>query len=142
MQTEISLQKSILICTRYFRGVLFLTTNRVQAFDQAFQSRIHLSLHYSNLSRVAREKLWRAFLQRIWNKDGLQELTVLETRKLSKTRMNGRQIKNVIQLAVALADHENAELTFDHLARTLRAVDEGSITKGLVHRAKEFFGLG
>lgn len=30
----------------YYRGVLFLTTNRVQTFDAAFTSRIHVALHY------------------------------------------------------------------------------------------------
>src|SRR5262249_30610823 len=30
----------------YFQGILFLTTNRVDTFDEAFQSRIHLPLRY------------------------------------------------------------------------------------------------
>ncbi|KAJ6576113.1 P-loop containing nucleoside triphosphate hydrolase protein [Mycena vulgaris] len=31
----------------YFQGILFLTMNRVKQFDAAFQSRIHLSLRYT-----------------------------------------------------------------------------------------------
>lgn len=30
----------------YYAGVLFLTTNRVGSIDQAFKSRIHLSVYY------------------------------------------------------------------------------------------------
>ncbi|KAH9931588.1 uncharacterized protein B0H18DRAFT_1208895 [Fomitopsis serialis] len=30
----------------YYRGILFLTTNRVTAFDPAFLSRIHIALHF------------------------------------------------------------------------------------------------
>ena len=30
----------------YYKGVMFLTTNRVSAFDAAFQSRIHLTINY------------------------------------------------------------------------------------------------
>lgn len=28
----------------YYKGILFLTTNRIGTFDEAFKSRIHLSL--------------------------------------------------------------------------------------------------
>ncbi|KAH0597795.1 hypothetical protein MHUMG1_04167 [Metarhizium humberi] len=42
----------------YHRGVLFLTTNRVQSFDAAFLSRIHVALHYKNLSNENRERIW------------------------------------------------------------------------------------
>ena len=117
-----------------------MTTNRVQTFDPAFQSRIHLSLHYHDLSRGAREKLWSAFLEKIRNtKHGLQDLTPAEMRKLSKRHMNGRQIKNVVKLAASLANHENAALTFDHLVRTMSAA-EGSTAEGWFSYAKGLLG--
>lgn len=34
----------------YYSGILFITTNRVGAIDEAFQSRVHLSLYYPHLS--------------------------------------------------------------------------------------------
>ncbi|KAL7815085.1 hypothetical protein V8C44DRAFT_348631 [Trichoderma aethiopicum] len=34
----------------YYSGILFLTTNRVGAIDEAFRSRIHISLHYKYLN--------------------------------------------------------------------------------------------
>lgn len=42
----------------YFQGILFLTTNRVGQFDEAFKSRIHLSIGYEKLDDRAREKIW------------------------------------------------------------------------------------
>lgn len=33
----------------YYAGILFLTTNRVALFDDAFKSRIHMSLYYPAL---------------------------------------------------------------------------------------------
>ena len=33
----------------YYRGILFLTTNRIKTFDEAFLSRIHVALHFSEL---------------------------------------------------------------------------------------------
>ncbi len=34
----------------YYAGILFLTTNRVGDFDEAFTSRIHISLYYPELN--------------------------------------------------------------------------------------------
>lgn len=41
---------------------MFLTTNRVQTFDAAFQSRIHISLEYPELSIESRRQIWKNFL--------------------------------------------------------------------------------
>lgn len=41
---------------------MFLTTNRVQTFDAAFQSRIHISLEYSELDKKSRKGIWQGFL--------------------------------------------------------------------------------
>lgn len=41
---------------------MFLTTNRVQTFDQAFQSRIHISLEYTELDKKSRKSIWETFL--------------------------------------------------------------------------------
>lgn len=48
----------------YYEGIMFLTTNRVQTFDAAFQSRIHISLEYPELDKPARKAIWRDFLER------------------------------------------------------------------------------
>ena len=46
----------------YFQGILFLTTNRVETFDEAFQSRIHIALRYNDLDKKARRVIWKTFL--------------------------------------------------------------------------------
>lgn len=47
----------------YYEGIMFLTTNRVQTFDAAFQSRIHISLDYPELSIESRKTVWQNFLK-------------------------------------------------------------------------------
>ncbi|GAB7357498.1 hypothetical protein MBLNU459_g0032t1 [Dothideomycetes sp. NU459] len=47
----------------YNEGIMFLTTNRVQTFDPAFQSRIHISLDYPELSIESRNTVWKNFLK-------------------------------------------------------------------------------
>ncbi|RYC56990.1 hypothetical protein CHU98_g9218, partial [Xylaria longipes] len=49
----------------YYRGVLFLTTNRVQTFDAAFTSRIHVALHYGPLTNTDRERIWSNGFERL-----------------------------------------------------------------------------
>ncbi|PVI01842.1 hypothetical protein DM02DRAFT_654094 [Periconia macrospinosa] len=44
--------------TEYYQGILFLTTNRVATFDEAFQSRIHMGIRYEDLTMKARKKIW------------------------------------------------------------------------------------
>lgn len=46
----------------YYEGIMFLTTNRVQTFDAAFQSRIHISLDYKELDQRSRKTVWQNFL--------------------------------------------------------------------------------
>ncbi|GJC77371.1 putative AAA domain-containing protein [Colletotrichum liriopes] len=43
----------------YHCGILIMTTNRADSIDRAFQSRIHLTLHYLDLDVKAREHIWR-----------------------------------------------------------------------------------
>ncbi|KAK3694245.1 hypothetical protein B0T22DRAFT_65433 [Podospora appendiculata] len=49
----------------YYRGVLFLTTNRVEAFDSAFTSRIHVALHYRRLNDEDRKRIWLQNFERL-----------------------------------------------------------------------------
>lgn len=78
----------------YFQGILFLTTNRVETFDDAFQSRIHIALRYGDLTPKARRSVWKMFLEKVRAKDGVE--TVKFTEKdydmLARNNLNGRQV--------------------------------------------------
>ncbi|KAL3463506.1 hypothetical protein BJX64DRAFT_116311 [Aspergillus heterothallicus] len=131
----------------YYAGILFLTTNRIGDFDEAFTSRIHISLHYPQLSLEATREIFqlniRLMQQRFAKKQ--RSLQVNETEILQKAekywrqhktmRWNGRQIRNACQTALALAEfdagggsheeivHENApvELGVEHIDVVCRA---------------------
>ena len=47
----------------YFQGVLFLTTNRKEDFDDAFKSRIHVTIHYPALSNEAQSIIWKRLVK-------------------------------------------------------------------------------
>ncbi|EOD48453.1 putative atpase aaa+ type core protein [Neofusicoccum parvum UCRNP2] len=100
----------------YYEGIMFLTTNRVQTFDAAFQSRIHISLEYPELSVSSRLTVWKNFLEASPQKHDISER---QLDSLSLMNMNGRQIKNVLKTAQLLASRKDTELTYQHIVTVL-----------------------
>ncbi|KAL1650086.1 hypothetical protein SLS58_001464 [Diplodia intermedia] len=104
----------------YFQGILFLTTNRVETFDDAFQSRIHMGLRYEELGHQAKRQIWRMFLDRVRDMD---EAEMVEFRDddyntLARNELNGRQIKNT-----ALAVNMGEKLSMEHIKRVLAVAE-------------------
>ncbi|KAF6758888.1 P-loop containing nucleoside triphosphate hydrolase protein [Ephemerocybe angulata] len=105
----------------YYRGILFLTTNRVKTFDEAFLSRIHVALHFQQLSQESKEQVWAAFIKKAGASDTItpQEITTLARRDI-----NGRQIKNAVRTAHSLAVGRDQDVKFEHIEQTLDAMAE------------------
>lgn len=85
----------------YYRGILFLTTNRVGHFDDAFISRIHVVIRYTSLAPPDRNRIWNQFFQKLENERGedmkIAESArdfVLESKKMNSIQWNGREIRN------------------------------------------------
>jgi SpoVK/Ycf46/Vps4 family AAA+-type ATPase len=106
----------------YFEGLMFLTTNRVENLDQAFESRIHLHLQYQDLDKSSRRKIWSAMLQHSADRKGANvgPFSDAELDKLAKTPLNGRQIKNSIKTAQLLASKYDEVLGMGHLETVMK----------------------
>ncbi|KAK7047093.1 hypothetical protein VNI00_006757 [Paramarasmius palmivorus] len=105
----------------YYRGILFLTTNRVKAFDEAFLSRIHVALHFSDLPITSKVQIWEAFIKKL---GALDDITPEQIRVLAERNINGRQIKNASRTAQSLAIGKGEKLSFRHFSETLDAMEE------------------
>ncbi|KAF3901609.1 hypothetical protein ABW21_db0205046 [Orbilia brochopaga] len=102
----------------YYSGILFLTTNRIGTFDEAFASRIHISLHYPQLDLESTLAVFRLNFKLIRKRFAkkkreidIKEQEILDYaqdywEKNDKTRWNGRQIRNACQTALALAEFD------------------------------------
>ncbi|PGH07656.1 hypothetical protein GX51_01665 [Blastomyces parvus] len=110
----------------YFSGILIFTTNRVGQFDEAITSRLHLSLHYPQLTMDTTLELWNACLKRLRHNPNLivDEHAILNlARSMHKRlRCNGRQIKNIVDTSVTIAqedakrsNEETVELSDKHV---------------------------
>ncbi|KAF2174780.1 hypothetical protein K469DRAFT_613315 [Zopfia rhizophila CBS 207.26] len=87
----------------YLDGIMFLMTNRVSEFDEAILSRIHLMLRY-NESRTSY---------------GALDIHDQEMERLVSSKLNRRQIKNVVSTAHALATKEKCRIKFGHLSKAV-----------------------
>ena len=93
----------------YYQGILFLTTNRAEEFDQAFISRIHLVIDYYPLDVKRRNRIWRNLTEDIpkhksLDKSGFEALA-------SEFDINGREIKNLLRTALSLATQNGEDLS-------------------------------
>ncbi|KAI2466168.1 hypothetical protein F4781DRAFT_406556 [Annulohypoxylon bovei var. microspora] len=101
----------------YFQGILFLTTNRVGHFDEAFLSRIHVAIGYETLDDAAREQIWDNLFKKLKDdhKHGGPEIHyeydakqyVKKNDEIKTLEWNGREIRNAFQSAVALAIYDS-----------------------------------
>jgi len=97
----------------YHNGILFLTTNRVKVFDEAFHSRINVALRYEELNIQSRQKIWENLLQSA-------SIPNIDCEALSHHNINGRKIRSSIRLAIALAKGEKKVVDISHIERTIQ----------------------
>lgn len=107
----------------YYKGVMFLTTNRVSTFDAAFQSRIHLTINYPSLDESSRLMVWQTFAGDTSSNSGM---TDTDLTKLAKLKLNGREIKNIIKTARLLANKRSATLGIEHVETVLRIKNDSA----------------
>ncbi|XXG94863.1 hypothetical protein Hte_001122 [Hypoxylon texense] len=110
----------------YFGGIVFLTTNRVNSFDIAMKSRIHLSLSYTPPETEVRRSIWQHCLERLPAQ--AKDIDVAKTIDFLVTaKLNGREIANSVNTARTLARFDGAPLKLNHIETVLevrQAFDE------------------
>ncbi|KAK1850031.1 AAA family ATPase [Colletotrichum chrysophilum] len=102
----------------YYTGILFLTTNRIGDLDEAFASRIQMSLHYPELDELKTLKVFRLHIDLIeqrFKKQGrtitfdissIEDFASQHYADQPYNRWNGRQIRNACHTALALAEFD------------------------------------
>ncbi|KAF7194480.1 ATPase family AAA domain-containing protein 3A-like [Pseudocercospora fuligena] len=98
----------------YFEGILMLTTNRVEQFDEAFISRIHLALSYPELEPWMRKAIWTNALK-LFPSDQVTIDPSSDLDDISKVPLNGRVISYAVRTAKAIADEDKSKLSIEHL---------------------------
>nr|POE82249.1 atpase family aaa domain-containing protein 3b [Quercus suber] len=125
-----SLVSIFLRVLEYYEGILFLTSNRVATFDDAFKSRIHVPLRYNDLTATSRKQIWKNFLDGGKEDDGVDATAGTSAIDeagydvLAEAPLNGRQIKNVVRTASSLAQFAGEQLDVAKLQQVITIQSE------------------
>jgi hypothetical protein len=89
---------ALLRALEYYSGTLILTTNRIGVFDDAFMSRVHVSLGFPDLSSEDRELIWMNNFERLTENTNINvsntAKSYVKTDKVLSLAWNGREIRN------------------------------------------------
>ncbi|ORY04111.1 P-loop containing nucleoside triphosphate hydrolase protein [Clohesyomyces aquaticus] len=107
----------------YFSGIVFLTTNRVEVFDEAMKSRIHLALGYHPPELEMRRTLWEKSLKAAIGGELDREFKEAVD-VFIRTKLNGREISNAVHTAQTLARFEEKPLQLSHIETVLKVRHE------------------
>lgn len=105
----------------YFDGVLFLTTNRPGSLDEAFQSRIHIAIGLPDLDAKSQLQVWAIFVKDLNIEKSEKERILQFVDEDIKTNgnLNGRQIRNSVRTALAIAAQMNETISSKHVRDVL-----------------------
>ncbi|KAH7378244.1 hypothetical protein BKA66DRAFT_466882 [Pyrenochaeta sp. MPI-SDFR-AT-0127] len=113
--TRNNLVAGFLRAIEYYDGVLFLTTNRIGTFDEAFLSRI-TAIYYDDFNDDDRKKIWGNYFEKLEQERGKEIYVPRSTKEyatdstdVKELQWNGREIRNAFQIAVNLAQAEGVK---------------------------------
>jgi hypothetical protein len=97
--------------------------------DVAFQSRIQVALEFTDLKPKGRSKIWRGLLEsrrKTIDPDALEAI-LKRVDQLASANLNGRQIRNVLNIAEGYAFNEFGKpgmMQFEHVQNAVKAALE------------------
>jgi SpoVK/Ycf46/Vps4 family AAA+-type ATPase len=130
-RTKLNMEHNALVSVflrvlEYYEGILILTSNCIGTFDEAFKSRVQLSLYYPPLSEENRLDVWDNFVEHLKQGDEDADSKGIQgkLRILARHQWNGRQIRNTSNTARQLAQFRGQKLEYDHLKQAIKNVAE------------------
>ncbi|KAI1170749.1 hypothetical protein F4777DRAFT_591700 [Nemania sp. FL0916] len=95
----------------YYSGILFLTTNRVGIIDEAFKSRIHLSLYYERLDEKRMLEIFEINIRK------LKDIEASKTKELAGTQLAEAELvirkKKILKFAKEHWDRTQSHLRWN-----------------------------
>lgn len=120
--TRNALVSVLLRVLEYYTGILILTTNRINQFDIAVQSRVNLGIKYTNLTMRQKQSIFLQFINTIPedmidDKEEIREWLMEDGGEVNELLepLNGRQVRNVLFSAGNLAQKDSDVLRLKHI---------------------------
>jgi SpoVK/Ycf46/Vps4 family AAA+-type ATPase len=107
----------------YYKGVLFMTTNRGTLTDDAIISRTTARFTYEMPSEDDQIRMWKVMSDQ--NEVGLTDADILRIVK-AMPNLSGRDIKNLLKLSMVMAVNQNGRVTPDIVKFVAKFKQSGS----------------
>ncbi|MGB7709718.1 MAG: ATP-binding protein [Microcoleus sp.] len=118
-----SMRSQLLICLERFRGVVIFSTNLVENYDKAFETRVR-HVKFPMPDEKGRQQIWRKHLPQ--KLPGVKKISVEELAKVDD--VCGRDIKNaVIDAAMRVARQRKEEIELSDLLRSIEHIKTARI---------------
>lgn len=113
----------------YYRGVLFMTTNRGTTVDDAIISRTTAQFQYERPSTDDQKRLWRVMTDQ--NKIDLTDLEIIRI-VADNPHLTGRDIKNLLKLAMVSSANTGKRVSQDTIKFVSKFKQSGKDKPGLI----------
>jgi len=118
-----SMRSQLLICLERFRGVVIFSTNLVQNYDKAFETRVR-HVNFPMPDEICRQKIWGKHLPDKMPK--AKDVLVEELAKVDD--VCGRDIKNaVIDAAMRVARQGKKQIELNDLLKSIEGIKKSRI---------------
>jgi len=118
-----SMRSQLLICLERFRGVVIFSTNLVQNYDKAFETRVR-HVNFPMPDEICRQKIWGKHLPDKMPK--AKDVLVEELAKVDD--VCGRDIKNaVIDAAMRVARQRKNQIELNDLLKSIEGIKKSRI---------------
>jgi ATP-dependent 26S proteasome regulatory subunit len=118
-----SMRSQLLICLERFRGVVIFSTNLVENYDKAFETRVR-NVKFIMPDEKCRQQIWRKHLPQ--KMPGAKNLSVEELAKVDD--VCGRDIKNaVIDAAMRVARKRKEQIELSDLIKSIEHIKAARI---------------
>ena len=116
-----------------------MTTNRVMTFDVAMLSRCHYAVNFKSLTLEQEKAIWMGYVDQLTDRNSSQKHEIkawVDQITKKKTKLSGREIRNVFTTAQTLAQAEsNKKVMKKHLERVYdRLMDFSEAMKEIKNR--------
>jgi AAA+ superfamily predicted ATPase len=111
----------------YYEGIIIMTTNRITSLDVAVESRIHLAIRFRDLGPKDKLHIFQNILDEVVGEDNVErreEMDAKIEKILKRSRINGRQIRNIVTSANLLAKWKKKKLNFSHIDEVYDITEE------------------
>ncbi|KAK3385653.1 hypothetical protein B0H63DRAFT_473361 [Podospora didyma] len=104
----------------YYKGIIVLTTNLTRTIDPAVISRAQIHISFPSLTETSRVHVWENFIERLPNDIGT--LSPQDINHLAAWQINGREIKNILNMSVSWCRKKKSLLTLQIIESLLTTI--------------------